>query len=196
MDPSATSTRAAEELAAWIVAGLPWLGAALLLAVCAGVVGVWQLVRRTHDLERAARRLDALDELKSGLQRLTADREDLDLRRIEHALLEIRDGQKRLEDRLMRVVESGVGPAATAVVASSEATPAGLVERITTRLLAQGFERVQVITPREELPAGDEADGVVVVEAYRDGVLYKGRVEVRAGALLDVDMKPAYSAFP
>lgn len=192
MDPSETSTRAAEELAAWIVAGLPWLGAALLLAVCAGVVGVWQLVRRTHDLERAARRLDALDEIKSGLQRLNADREDLDLRRIEHALLEIRDGQRRLEDRLMSLIESRATPGA---VASRDQTPAGLVERVTTRLLAQGFERVQIVTPREELPAG-EADGSVLVEAHRDGVLYKGRVEVRAGALLDVDLKPAYSAFP
>lgn len=193
MDPTQSSSEAAAELAAWIVAGLPWLGVALLLAVCAGVLGVWQLVRRTHDLERAARRLDVLEELKLLLQRLASDREDLDLRRIEHALLEIRDGQRRVEDRLLQVVESGRGGAH---VASGDATPTGLCERITNRLLAQDFERVQILTERDELPAGAEADGSVLVEAYRAGVLYKGRVSVQTGALVDVDMKPAYTAFP
>ena len=130
--------------------------------------------------------------LTSGAYRSAAERDDLDLRRIEHALLEIRDGQRRLEDRLMRGVESGGAPLASG---AGDGTPASLVERVTTRLLAQGFERVQVVTPRDELPEGD-ADGAVLVEAHRDGVLYKGRVEVRAGALHDVDMKPAYSAFP
>ena len=193
MDPTQTSTEAAAELAAWIVAGLPWLGAALLLAVCVGVVGVWQLVRRTHDLERAARRLDALDELKSSLKRLVADREDLDLRRIEHALLEIRDGQRRVEDRLMRAVESSrSGTPAT----HGEPTASGLCERVTNRLLAEGFERIQIITPREELPTAESDDGVVLVEARRAGVLYKGRVQVQAGALMDAEMKPGYSAFP
>lgn len=193
MDPTQSSSEAASELAAWIVAGLPWLGAALLLAVCAGVLGIWQLVRRTHDLERAARRLDVLDELKLSLQRLVADREDLDLRRIEHALLEIRNGQQRVEDRLMQVVEARAGGEA---VADGDTTPSGLCERVTNRLLAQGFERVQILTARDELPTGEDASGSVLLEANRAGVLYKGRVQIRAGALVDVEMNPNYSAFP
>ena len=39
-------------------------------------------------------------------------------------------------------------------------------------------------------------DPLAVVEARREGVLQKGRVVVRAGALTEVEMKPAYSIFP
>jgi len=193
MDPTQTTSDAAAELAGWIVASMPWLGAALLLAVCAGVVGIWQLVRRTHDLERAASRLDAVDDIKVAVQRLASERSDLDLRRIEHALLEIRDGQRRLEDRLLQVLEAaGSGSAA----GGPTTTAAGLSDRVTNRLLVQGYERVQVVTPLAELPAGEGAEGDVLVEAHRNGVLYKGRVQVRGGVLLEVELKPAYSAFP
>ena len=36
----------------------------------------------------------------------------------------------------------------------------------------------------------------IAVEAVRDGVLCKGRVLLRAGALSDVEIKPAYTVFP
>ena len=36
----------------------------------------------------------------------------------------------------------------------------------------------------------------MLVEAHRNGVLCKGRVRLRGGTLVDVEMKPAYSTFP
>lgn len=190
MQPTDASQDAAAALEAWLVASLPWLGAALLLAVCAGVVGVFLIVRRTHDLDRLAVRLDVLEDLKASLGRLADARGDLDVRRIEHTLIEIRDGQRRVEDRLLHAVEAarqGGGPGRA---------PGRLSDRVIDRLLALGYERVQLVTPIDELPADDAAGGEVRVEAHRNGVLCKGRVSVENGALVDVDLKPTYTAFP
>jgi hypothetical protein len=190
MEPMTTTQDTAAALEAWLVASLPWLGAALLLAVSAGVVGVFLIVRRFHDLERLASRLDALEDLKVSLGRLADAHGDLEVRRIEHLLIEIRDGQRRVEDRLLRAVEAARTPG------SAHPTPGGLSDRVIDRLLALGYERVQLITPVDELPADDAGEGEVRVEAHRNGVLCKGRVRVRDGALVDVELKPAYTAFP
>jgi hypothetical protein len=186
------STEAAAALEAWIVASLPWLGAALLLAVCAGVVGVFLILRRTQELQRLGERLDALEDLRGSVAKLSAARADLDLRRVEHVLLEIRDGQRRVEDRLLRTVES-----ARAAPLAGAGEAAGLGDRVIDRLLALGYERVLLVTPQDELLglASDEG-GEVQVEAHRNGVLCKGRVVVRGGALVDVEMKSSYTTFP
>jgi hypothetical protein len=189
--PDATTDTAAA-LEAWIVASLPWLGAALLLAVSAGVVGVFLIVRRLNELERLTGRLDALEELKVSVARLAAARDDLDLRRLEHVLLEIRDGQRRVEDRLLRAVETA---RAAPIAGSGESS--GLADRVIDRMLALGYERVQLVTPVNALPDPNaDEGGQVQVEAHRNGVLCKGRVIVRGGALVDVEMKPAYTTFP
>ena len=190
MELMSTSQDTAAALEAWLVASLPWLGAALLLAVGAGVVGVFMIVRRTQDLERLAGRLDVLEDLKATLGRLADARGDLDVRRIEHLLIEIRDGQRRVEDRLLRAVE------AARASGSPHSAAGSLSERVIDRLLALGYERIQLITPVDQLPAGEAAEGEVLVEAHRNGVLCKGRVSVSAGALVDVELKPAYTAFP
>jgi len=183
---------AAAALEAWIVASLPWLGAALLFAVCVGVVGVFLILRRTSELQLLGTRLDALEDLKSSVARLVSDRDDLDLRRVEHVLLEIRDGQRRVEDRLLRATET-----ARAAPGSAASQPACLADRVLDRLLALGYERVQLVTPVDELPdASSDEGGQVQVEAHRNGVLCKGRVFVRGGALVEVEMKPAYTTFP
>ncbi len=203
-------------LDAWLVASLPWLGAALLIAAVAGVVGVYLVLRKLGELERFGERLDALEEIRGGLSRFVDQRGDLDLRRIEHALLEIAEGQKRLESLLVRTVEGaratdlGMTPARTAGAAASAR---GVADRVIDRLLVLGYERIQLVTPLEELsaavkPAADSEEPEdperavepveleVLVEAHRNGVLCKGRARVRDGALVDVDMKPAYTAFP
>jgi hypothetical protein len=72
-----------------------------------------------------------------------------------------------------------------------------LGERITTRLLAMGFERIEVLTPLEQLEhlqAGGE--GEVLVEARRAGAHHKGRVLVKDGAICDVKLRDSYEAFP
>ncbi len=185
------------ELPAWIVASLPWLLAVLLLAVLATAAGTWVLVARTRVLEQLGSRLEALEDLRNSLARLAGDREDLDLRRVEHVLLEMRDGQRRLEDTLLEKVQSPRSPEAPEAAAGR---PAGLAERVTNRLLALGYERVRLVTRLDDLEglgaSADGGSGEVLFEARRDGVLCKGRVLLRRGALTDVEMQPAYKLFP
>lgn len=212
MDANEPARQASAALEAWLVASLPWLGAALLLAACAVAVGVFLVLRRLGELERLGGRLDALEQIRSAVARFVDQRADLDLRRIEHALLELRDGQKRLEGLLVATLErsraAGLG-AAPAAVGSS-----GVADRVIDRLLVLGYERIQLVTPLEELEprrreggeGRDEGAGLglpedddlveVLVEAHRNGVLCKGRARLARGVLVDVDMKPAYTAFP
>ena len=124
------------------------------------------------------------------------------VRRIEHVLLDLRDTQKRLEDGIMRTIESGRAQAtdtagtSALVPAASAHSPISIGERVTNRLLAMGYERVQIITRAEKLVELASKDGEVMIEARRDGVLHKGRVLMRGGRMSDVELHPAYSIFP
>lgn len=191
LEASEPSAQAAAALEAWLLASLPWLGAALLLVAAAGLVALFLLLRRVGELARLGARLDALGEIQSLLARHVGQRGDLDLRRIEHALLEMRDGQRRLEGLLLRTVEGARAGQAGAT------SGGGLAERIVDRLLVLGYERVQLVSAPGELAAAEGGGELeVLVEAHRNGVLCKGRARLRAGTLVDVEMKPAYSTFP
>jgi len=183
---------------AWHAEGLFWLGLAAVLVLALATVGIWTLVLRLSELRRGSERLRRLDEIQAALERLVADRDDLDLRRIEHVLIDVRDGSRRLEDALLRSLELSRG--AAPAPASAEIVPYGardgLGERVTNRLLALGYERVQIVTRAEKLLELAAHDGEVLVEARRGGVLHKGRILVRGGQLSDVEMNPAYSIFP
>src|SRR5262249_12082088 len=123
------------------------LVACALLAVSAA--GIWFLVARVRRLEGKIGQLDRLAEIQSALGKVLEDRDALDVRRLEHVLLDIRDGQKRVEDRMLAVVESGRGGARTpgALEPVAAGTASALADRIVTRLLALGYERVQLVTP-------------------------------------------------
>lgn len=185
----------AQAIPEWVAVSLPWLVALGVLGTAATGAGVWMLLRELRGLALLGERLSVLDDIRATLARVAKEREDLDLRRIEHVLIELRDGQRRLEDLLLRSSQAGLG-APQAPTASAGAI--GLSERIVQRLLAQGFERVQVVPSLEELAKLAEAGGVheVPIEARRNGVLCKGRVLVRDGVLIDVEVQPAYSMFP
>ena len=179
----------------WLAASVPWLLAALVIAAAVAAIGVWTLVARIKELEQLARRFDALGTIESQLAKLVSDRSDLDLRRIEHVLLELRDAARRLEDSLLRATQAG----RTSTTSGAEASAASLSDRVIDRLLAQGYERVQLVTTLAELGRIFEAEGAVgevLVEARHNGVLCKGRVLVRNGAVTEVELKPAYSMFP
>jgi hypothetical protein len=96
-----------------------------------------------------------------------------------------------LVEQLLRAVE-----AVSSLRASTPVEPATPGERVVNRLLALGYERVQIATDRELLAQAFRSEGEVLVEAYRQGVLHKGRVVVRGGRITDVDVLPAYSIFP
>jgi len=141
----------------WMTEAAFWLAVAAILGAAAATVGVWTIVARLRDLHEDGRRLEVLEEIDAKLGKLVAERDDLDLRRIEHVLLDLRDTQKRLEDAILRTVESGHAagdPGTRALVpagSQGQHSALSLGERVINRLLAMGYERVQIITRAEKL---------------------------------------------
>lgn len=175
--------------------------ALILLATI--TVLLWALVSRLSRLESRLDPLRRLDEIKSQVVRLAEAGGDIELRRLEHVLIDIRDGQKRLEERLLQLAESprsaeGDDAAPTRPRDLERPSAAGLSERITNRLLAMGYERIQVLTPFEELTRlqAEAGDGEVQVEARRAGAVCKGRVAVRKGVIAAVELKASHAMFP
>jgi hypothetical protein len=117
------------------------------------------------------------------------------VRRLEQVLIEIRDGSKRLEDALLRS-QRAASATELAAPTSPGAPGADLGERVTNRMLAQGYERIVVVTPREQFAAILESGGEIQVEARRDGAPCKGKAVFKGGALVDVVMQSAYATFP
>ena len=183
---------------------LLWLVALGVVVLATLAVLVWRGLARLGQLERRASGLDALTEIGLRLDALAKEREDLDLRRIEHLLIDLRDGQARTEDALLRVVQVPRREEQEPGVLVPQRPGGDLAERVTNRLLAMGYERIVLIGGLEslaELVAQDSEDdgpeeGEVLVEARREGVLHKGRVLVRDGRLAEVELNPAYSLFP
>lgn len=181
----------------WASAALPWIALLALAVAVAGVFGVWTIVARPERIEALSKRFDALDEIRAELKVFAKERSDLDLRRIEHVLIELRDGQRRLEDSILRATQAALKPAPGAA-ANAGPAPHDAAERLIARVLAQGYERVLLVQPREELERLLASEGAheVLVEARRNGVLCKGRVLLRDGAVTDVELTPAYTLFP
>lgn len=168
-----------------------WLVLALLGA-CA--VASWVAVVRLGEIERSLRGLSRPEDLPAVGSRNQSGAEGLDLGRVEQLLTEIREGSRRLEDALLRSLANarpGQGIGEAAPTHSSE-----LSERVTNRMLALGYERVVVITPREQFESIHRDGGDVLVEARRDGAPCKGKAIFRGGALIDVSMQSAYAIFP
>ncbi len=169
------------------------IGLAILVCVAAGVWLLTQLLARLKEVQGALGSLERLDSIDTQVRALTDQQKGLDLARLEHVLIDLRDAQKRLEERLVGAVE------AQGRAASSESEPprrASLSERVMSRLLAMGFERIEVLTSHEDLDAIGEGDGDVLVEARKGGAMHKGRAIVKAGSISDVRLRSAYESFP
>jgi hypothetical protein len=177
---------------------LGWLGVAACLILIGTALAAWVCAVHLKTIETRLSELDRLSELKAMIQPLVDSRGELDLRRLEHVLIDIRDGQRRVEERLLSVIESSSERSihSNALEPLSAGSASSLADRVVTRLLALGYERVQLVTSREELGKLAEQDGEILVEARRDGAPCKGRVSVRDGRLTDVQIQAAYSAFP
>ena len=179
---------------AWWPEAMLWLGLALLLLVGAGLGLLWLLRARLERLAGTLSPLAGLGELERTVRAALSERDGADLRRIEHLLIELRDGARRLEEELLRLAEArGGGEAGTALV---PVVPASVAERIQNRLYALGYERVELVTPGAEIEALAQGEGEVRVEARREGALCKGRVRLRAGRIEAVQLAPAYPIFP
>ena len=179
-------------------AALVTLAAVSAVLIAAAAAGVWLLVVRLKRLESKTAGLGRLESIATALDRMQEERGGLDLRRIEHVLIDIRDGQKRVEDRMLGVLERSAGAkrGGSALEPVAAGSAEALTDRIVTRLLALGYERVQLVTPSEKIGEMVTGDGEVTVEARREGAACKGRIVVRRGAIVDVQLQSAYTAFP
>lgn len=170
-----------------------------------GVLALLGLLLARHR-EQAARlaKLEALDGIERRLAEfkpLSSENGEFDLRRVEHALIDLREGQKRFEERLLQVLEAAQARPALGTDYAPLAAPTGthLAERVFGRLIALGYEQVQLVTPLEEiskLSQGGDVEGEIRVEARRSGAPHKGRVMVSQGVITDVQLQSVYSIFP
>jgi hypothetical protein len=194
------------------IALVPILGTDASLLLTVALVGavlallLWRMIAIVQRLdERVARLEDEAHRLgRAAVSRGTAGPAQAghDLARVEGLLEDLRDVQRRLDDRLSALAERASAP--TPVAAASAAGVAGgaassavsesaqLVERALNRLLALGYEQVEVVTPRDAV----DPDGAVIVEARRSGAIYKGAVRLSGGVVTDVELRPSHGLFP
>ncbi|MEZ6021826.1 MAG: hypothetical protein R3F17_17560, partial [Planctomycetota bacterium] len=163
-------TAAALILLAAVLGVLIWI-AALLLRMLAGDPGSGAAQRTAELLERIEGQLETL---------LKDQAAGLDLRRVEHLLADLREGQKR-----QARAEQTAAPAAVWNPATGDRS-LPLADRITARLLAQGFERIELLVEPGEWAQLEGGDGEVRVEARRAGSPYKGRVQIEGGRIGDL----------
>ena len=195
-ETSAAGSAADALLSQWptlLVALVGVVGCALLLLAAARWLRIESVNRRQVDL---------LARIDSSLGRLAESHGDLELRRLEHVLIDIRDGQKRQEERLLTLGDA-VAQARESAVAPERPGPAAIEERgvalrdrIVSRLLALGFERIELLASSSEIEGMVGAEGEVSVEARRAGAWHKGRVVIRSGSIADVTMRASFEAFP
>ena len=202
---TALLSAAADSTGLFVIALALAVGMVVLIALLAA------LLVRARQSEASLRKLDGLADLHSAMKRAGESRDALDLRRVEHVLIDIRDGQKRLEERLFALVEArhrrssqtssssareSKGGSGRTNGSSPPISGAALSDRIVDRLLALGYERVEIITPLDKLEVLAREGGEAQVEARRDGALHKGRAIVRAGTIADVQLRASYEIFP
>jgi len=166
-------------------------------AVVLGFLGVRRLGALARRLE-ALEQLGRLEEIQEHLSRAAAERGDLDQRRLEHVLTDVRGGIKRLEASILGVLERQATEAQTAPPAQAERSVPSLRERVVNRLLALGYSDIRVVTGSDELAelSGPGADGSIVVEVHQGASQLKGRVLLRGGTITDVELKSFYPIFP
>jgi hypothetical protein len=183
----------------------PLLTTAAVVAALAAVCAAWLVWRALKLLQRAAAQQSeqhaVLTELSARAKRLEEARGDLDQRRTEHVLIDIRDRFAGLEDALLAAVARPVvverGSEAPAAPTQPAAEPADLVvERVQNRLAALGYERVLLVGERELFELAAVGRTEIPVEARRGGVVHKGRCIVEKGRVLDVRLDPPYALFP
>jgi len=170
-----------------------WLMVLGVVLLALGAAAAWLALGKLRDLNELAGRLTVLDEIKRQLAGLSEERGDIDLRRLQHILIDIRDGLRGVEDAVLGAVSAS---RATEGESELPAVPQ-LGERVTNRLLALGYEQVELVEDSDELAKIAVAqEGEVRVEAKRNGALYKGCIRLRAGRIQGVEMAPCYSLFP
>ncbi len=181
------------------------VGLGILVAAVGVLLALFNLIGRLRQVDERLARLNSLKAIEGDLRSMVEGQGKLDLRRLEHVLIDIRDGQRRVEERTLAVLEAGTQQREAPTSAATEGRPPSpgtkqggpaLADRIVTRLLALGYERVELITPAEELSRLGTHDGDALVEARRHGAMHKGKVAICDGVIADIQLRAAYELFP
>ncbi|MBL8859768.1 MAG: hypothetical protein JNL28_14775 [Planctomycetes bacterium] len=180
---------------------LTWVASLTAVLAAAIATAAWLVVARAKHIEERLKRLERIDELTDLVKGLSQGDEALDVRRLEHVLIDIRDGQKRVEERMFALLEArakaDISPtSAGGGRALERAGTDGLPDRIVTRLVALGYERIVLVTANEEIARIAREGGAVVIEARRNGAACKGRAIIANGTIQDIEIQSAYSTFP
>ncbi len=76
-------------------------------------------------------------------------------------------------------------------------SPASMaIQGARANLSAQGYTQVEIITPPSEIDADLLRAGELTVEAKRGGAIFKGRVLLDEGQVVDVQLRPSHQIFP
>lgn len=176
-----------------LASSIGWIAliSALLLAGIAALLH--QILGRLRALEERLVALDRLAEIRVELARIGKSGGGSDLSHLEGVLVDLRDSQRRLAERLVQLAETATREQSSASHAPAVTTGP---ERVVNRLLAMGYDGIQIITASDKVKAAFEHGGEILVEARREGVTCKGRVRVEGGHIRDAELRSAHSMFP
>jgi len=147
------------------------------------------LYQRMSRFEGYLRDLQGIQLLNERLKSLVDGLEALGTKRIEEQLREI-------QELLERTLQEGRRPADVVLHTDGEAgpVPLRLVDVVEQKLYNLGYTRVSVLTDLSEVNPGEPVR--VTVEAWKDGAMYKGSLTLHGSAVIEMDLRSAYTAFP
>lgn len=154
----------------------------LLTLLVAG--GLWLLTGRLRAIDERLRDLGALALLPEKLKALSERMEDLDTDALAMEVDRLRDDVERIESL---ATAPGTGHA-------REVSRAERIRAAITRYLRdEGYRSVHVLAEEEQLESNPDE---VVVEAVRQGLQVKGKVQLVGGEVAETRLDPSYSMFP
>lgn len=146
-------------------------------------------IRHYRRMEKLAGEFSKLKDLQKDLADLKQSGCRVEIEPLQSALMDIRRALSRLEQQME--VKDRITPEE-----QHETEEMGLGRLIELRLENLGFHRIGIVGDMTEAEEDPEGEYRLPLEAYRDGVAYKGYVTVCGGRIVEEMVKPAYEAFP
>ena len=147
------------------------------------------LYQRLSRFEGYLRDLQGIQLLNERLKSLVDGLAALGTKEIEGQLREIQELLDRNLEQGSRNTEFVFPPGA-----EGGRGPASLVDVVESKLYNLGYKRVSVLTDLSEANASEPIR--VSVEAWKDGALHKGSLTLHGTAVIEMDIRSAYTAFP
>ena len=170
------------------------------VALLVGYVLVHLRLARFEEHMQKLAGIRTLDErlrvLAESFEKLRLDKLEQQLERLHEDLVDLREATSDVRQAVYEIPQPAVvhATAEPVVVAPSESVGARVLALVETRLLQLGYGNIQILSDLAEVRAEREVE--VQVECERGGMLSKGRVLVRNGAVRDVILQNVATMFP